>query len=61
METSSLRRKGQLPTGHVSAERANELINSSPVMQSQRRRSRVPTVGEDVARMNAEQKNNHFG
>jgi hypothetical protein len=53
--------EGQLPTGHVSAERANELINSSPVMQSQRRRSRVPTVGEDVARMNAEQKNNHFG
>lgn len=44
----------EIPSGHVSAERAEEIVGSSPIMRSQQRNSRLPTTGEDVARLNAE-------
>lgn len=44
---------GELAPGHVTAERANEIVNSSPVMAAQRRNSRKQSVGEEVATLNA--------
>lgn len=43
---------GEIPQGHVSAQRANELIASSPVMRSQQRMNRKLSVGEEIAEMN---------